>query len=149
MERTTENQSGTPWHLQSRHRKHAEARKRPASENSKYYLFEVRLRPEINLKNTLYRDRSKIIGDLFLDNSASEALPVVPYLNEHEDRGNISICTTANAIRSTRRFELPMVFGDTGGLSQAVLEQLSLSEDLVYRYGRALQRVKLDSESPY
>jgi len=32
VERTTENQSGTPWHLQSRHRKHVEAKKRPASE---------------------------------------------------------------------------------------------------------------------
>lgn len=73
----------------------------------------------------------------------------MPYLNEHEDRGNISICTTANAIRSTRRFELPIVFGDTGGLSQAVLEQLGLSEDLVYRFGRALQRIKLNYESPY
>ncbi|AMJ44207.1 hypothetical protein BA700_04260 [Corynebacterium stationis] len=42
-----------------------------------------------------------------------------------------------------------MVIGDTGGLSQAVLEQLGLPEALVDPFGRVFQRVKLDSESPY
>lgn len=75
---------------------------------SVFYLYRVRLREDIQVAPGLQDDADDFMGDVPLEEVCPPGVDVRRYLNEHEDRGSISLALGRTAVRSVQRLQLPL-----------------------------------------
>ncbi len=73
-----------------------------------FYLYRVRLRPDLNVGAGYSRELVDFVGDVPLRQACPPGVDATRYLNDHEDPGGISLALGRNAIRSVQRLQIPL-----------------------------------------
>ena len=77
-------------------------------EGQQFYLYRVRLRPDVSVRPGWLIDPSNFVGDVELAEVCPPGVDVARYLNYHEDPGGLSLALGRTAIASTQRIVLPL-----------------------------------------
>ena len=72
-----------------------------------FYLYGVRLRPEVAIQPGSMMDPSRNWGDVWLDEIASPEIDVARYVNVYEDPGGLSAAIRPQAIAATQCLPIP------------------------------------------
>jgi hypothetical protein len=72
-----------------------------------FYLYRVRLRPDVVVRDGWLVDPSNFMGDVMLSEVCPAGVDVARYLNVNEDPGGISLALGRSAIASTQRIAVP------------------------------------------
>lgn len=81
---------------------------RQADSGSQFYLYRVRLRPDVVVREGWVVDPSNCVGDVALDGVCPPGIDVARYLNYHEDPGGLSLALGRDAIASVQQVALPL-----------------------------------------
>lgn len=79
-----------------------------ADHRSEFYLYRVRLKPSVVLREGWLIDPSNFVGDVDLADVCPPGIDVARYLNYHEDPGGLSLALGRNAIASVQQVALPL-----------------------------------------
>ncbi|MBD8518894.1 hypothetical protein [Plantibacter sp. CFBP 8804] len=79
-----------------------------ADEGQQFYLYRVRLRPDVTVRPDWLIDPSNFVGDVELAEVCPPGVDVARYLNYHEDPGGLSLALGRAAIASTQRVAIPL-----------------------------------------
>lgn len=94
-----------------------------AGAGSQFYLYRVRLAPNVNVREGWLIDPSDWLGDVVLDEVCPPGIDVARYLNYHEDPGALSLALGRAAIASTQQIAIPTLeSGDPDWTATAVGE---------------------------
>ncbi len=85
-----------------------------SGKGEQFYLFGVRLRPDVAIEPGSMMDPSRNWGDVWLDEVASPEIDVVRYVNVYEDAGGISAAIRPSAIATTQCLPIPLAAADDG-----------------------------------
>lgn len=77
-------------------------------EGQQFYLYRVRLRPDVSVRPGWLIDPSNFVGDVELAEVCPPGVDVARYLNYHEDPGGLSLALGRTAIASTQRIAIPL-----------------------------------------
>lgn len=77
-----------------------------------FYLYGVRLRPDVAILPGSKVDPSRSFGDVWLDEIASPEIDVARYVNVHEDPGGLSAAIRPSAIAATQCLPIPLAAAD-------------------------------------
>lgn len=118
-----------------------------ADHGSQFYLYRVRLRPSVVLREGWLRDPSNWVGDVMLDEVCPPGIDVVRYLNYHEDPGGLSLALGRDAIAYVQQIAVPLLdAGDEGWVRDAVAALQNTSETVAPGTGRL--RTFMNPSSP-
>ncbi|MBB1259124.1 hypothetical protein [Streptomyces alkaliterrae] len=93
-----------------------------ADQGSQFYLYRVRLKPSVVVREGWLVDPSNFVGDVVLDEVCPPGVDVARYLNYHEDPGGLSLALGRDAIASVQRIAVPLPdTGDGGWVRDAVV----------------------------
>lgn len=73
-----------------------------------FYLYRVRLKPSVVVREDWVPDPSKLMGDLPLDEVCPAGVDVARYLNYHEDPGGLSLALGRGSIASVQSIAVPL-----------------------------------------
>lgn len=95
-----------------------------ADQRSQFYLYRVRLKLSVVVREGWLVDPGNFVGDVVLDEVCPPGVDVARYLNYHEDPGGLSLALGRDAIASVQRIAVP--FPDTwdGGWVRDAVEAL-------------------------
>lgn len=112
-----------------------------ADRGSPFYLYRVRLRPDVVVREGWVIDPSDWLGHVVLAEVCSTGVDAARYLNYHEDPGGISLALGRDAIASAQQVEVPLLDawdGDWVRKAVAALESASdaavPTKDILGRY---------------
>ncbi|MEE6282798.1 hypothetical protein [Georgenia sunbinii] len=80
-----------------------------ADHGSQFYLYRVRLKPSVALREGWLIDPSNFVGDVVLDEVCPPGIDVARYLNHHEDPGGLSLALGRDAIASVQQVAVPLL----------------------------------------
>lgn len=86
-----------------------------ADQRSQFYLYRVRLKPSVVVREGWLVDPSNFVGDVVLDEVCPPGVDVARYLNFHEDPGGLSLALGRDAIASVQRIAVPLPDAWDGG----------------------------------
>ncbi|MFE0645721.1 hypothetical protein ACFW2Y_29535 [Streptomyces sp. NPDC058877] len=93
-----------------------------ADQGSQFYLYRVRLKPSVVVREGWLVDPSNFVGDVVIDEVCPPGVDVARYLNYHEDPGGLSLALGRDAIASVQRIAVPLPdTGDGGWVRDAVV----------------------------
>ncbi|MCU1358013.1 MAG: hypothetical protein JWM89_3431 [Acidimicrobiales bacterium] len=96
-----------------------------------FYLFGVRLRPDVAILPGSMIDPCRNWGDVWLDQIASPEIDVVRYVNVYEDPGGLSAAIRPSAIAATQCLPIPLaVAGDDPWVADIAARLQSVSTEL-------------------
>lgn len=88
-----------------------------------FYLYRVRLKPSVTIREGWLADPSDAWGHVTLDEVCPPGVDVARYLNYHEDLGSLSLALGRDAIASTQQIAIPATDSrDQGWVAHAVSE---------------------------
>lgn len=79
-----------------------------ADSGNQFYLYRVRLKPSVVVREGWLIDPSNFVGDVDLGEVWPPDIDVARYLNYHEDPGRLSLALGPNAIASVQQIEIPL-----------------------------------------
>lgn len=79
-----------------------------ADRGSQFYLYRVRLRPDVVVREGWVVDPSNWLGDVVLAEVCPPGLDVARYLNYHEDPGGLSLALGCGAIADVQQIAIPL-----------------------------------------
>jgi hypothetical protein len=77
-----------------------------------FYLYGVRLQPDVAIQPGSTIDPSSSFGDVWLDEIATPETDVVRYVNVHEDPGGLSAAVRPSAIAAVQCLPIPLATAD-------------------------------------
>jgi hypothetical protein len=108
-----------------------------ADHGGQFYLYRVRLKPSVVLREGWLIDPSNFVGDVLLDEVRPPGIDVVRYLNYHEDPGGLSLALGRDAIASVQQVAVPLLdASDEGWVRDAVAALQDTSETVAPGTGR-------------
>lgn len=81
---------------------------RQGDANRKFYLYRVRLRPDLVVAPGYKEEFVNLVGDVALSVACPPGVGATRYLNTHEDPGGISLALGRGAIEAVQVIELPL-----------------------------------------
>lgn len=78
-----------------------------ADHGKQLYLYRVRLKATIGLRDGWLIDPSNFVGDVILDEVCAPGIDAARYLNYHEDPGGLSLAIGRDAVAATQRVAIP------------------------------------------
>ncbi|EKX60742.1 hypothetical protein Sipo8835_03120 [Streptomyces ipomoeae] len=99
-----------------------------ADQRSQFYLYRVRLKSSVVVREGWLVNPGNFVGDVLLDEVCPPGVDVVRYLNYHEDPGGLSLALGRDAIASVQRIAVPLPGTWDGGWGRdavAALEDVS------------------------
>lgn len=82
-------------------------RRNQADENSEFWLYRVRLKPDVSVRSGVMADPGGLVGDVLPEKVLTEHESILRYANAHEDRGSISLALRRCAIAAVQRMPIP------------------------------------------
>ncbi|MER6187704.1 hypothetical protein [Streptomyces sp. NPDC001652] len=79
-----------------------------ADQHSQFYLYRVRLKSSVVVREGWLVDPSNFVGDVVLDEVCPPGVDAARYLNYHEDPGGLSLALGRDAIASVQRIAVPL-----------------------------------------
>ncbi|MFD5234749.1 hypothetical protein ACFWJ5_40945 [Streptomyces qaidamensis] len=79
-----------------------------ADQRSQFYVYRVRLKPSVVVREGWLVDPSNFVGDVVLDEVCPPGVDAARYLNYHEDPGGLSLALGRGAIASVQRIAVPL-----------------------------------------
>lgn len=79
-----------------------------ADRGSQFYLYRVRLKSSVLVREGWLIDPSNWLGDVVLDEVCPPGVDVARYLNYHEDPGGLSLALGRDAIADVQRIAVPL-----------------------------------------
>lgn len=79
-----------------------------ADRGSQFYLYRVRLKSSLAVREGWLVDPSNFVGDVMLKEVCPPGVDVARYLNYHEDPGGLSLALGRDAITSVQRVAIPL-----------------------------------------
>lgn len=79
-----------------------------ADQRRQFYLYRVRLKPSVVVREGWLVDPSNFVGDVVLDEVCPPGADVARYLNYYEDPGGLSLALGRDAIASVQRIAVPL-----------------------------------------
>ncbi|MEV7536687.1 hypothetical protein [Streptomyces hydrogenans] len=114
-------------------------------QHSQFYLYRVRLKPSVVVRERWLVDPSNFAGDVVLDEVCPPGVDVARYLNYHEDPGGLSLALGRDAIATVQRIAVPLPdVWDGGWVRDAVTALKGVSGAVVPATGK-LARFKRPS----
>jgi hypothetical protein len=108
-----------------------------ADSRSHFYLYRVRLRPGVVVREGWLIDPSNFVGDVNLAEVCSSGIDVARYLNYHEDPGALSLALGRGAIQWVQRIPLPLPpVGPDDWIRSAVTKLKSTSDVVIPAVGK-------------
>jgi hypothetical protein len=108
-----------------------------ADQRSQFYLYRVRLKPSVVVREGWLVDPSNFVGDVGLDEVCPPGVDVARYLNYHEDPGGLSLALGRDAIASVQRIAVPLPdTWDDGWVRDAVAALEGVSGTVVPATGK-------------
>ncbi|WP_405968866.1 hypothetical protein OG613_46705 (plasmid) [Streptomyces sp. NBC_00015] len=95
-----------------------------ADQRSQFYLYRVRLKPSVAVREGWLVDPGNFVGDVVLDEVCPPGVDVARYLNYHEDPGGLSLALGRDAIASVQRIAVPLPDIWDGGWVRDAVEAL-------------------------
>lgn len=83
-----------------------ERRQAKQGDTGSFYLYRVRLATSIKIHPDVITDPGGMVGDVLPEDVMSDDESVVRYVNEHEDRGSISLAVRKGAIAAVQSIPL-------------------------------------------
>lgn len=80
-----------------------------ADHGSQFYLYSVRLKPSVVVREGWLIDSSNFVGDVVLDEVCPPGINVARYLNYHEDPGGLSLALGRDAIAGVQQVAIPLL----------------------------------------
>ncbi|MFF1486811.1 hypothetical protein ACIGZH_16475 [Streptomyces sp. NPDC058319] len=112
---------------------------------SQFYLYRVRLKPSVVVREGWLVDPGNFDGDVVLDEVCPPGVDVGRYLNYHEDPGGLSLVLGRDAIAGVQRIAVPLSdTWDGGWVRDAVATLAGVSGAVVLAIGK-LARFKRPS----
>ncbi|MFD5600246.1 hypothetical protein ACFWHR_09325 [Leucobacter sp. NPDC058333] len=87
-------------------------RRNQADENSKFWLYRVRLKPDVSVRSGVRADPGGLVGDVLPEKVLTEHESILRYANAHEDRGSISLALRRCAIAAVQRMPIPDAYNE-------------------------------------
>lgn len=117
-----------------------------ADRGSQFYLYRVRLKPSIVVREGWLVDPSNFVGDVGLEEVCPPDVDVARYLNYHEDPGGLSLALGSAAIASVQRVAVPLPdTWDGGWVRDAVAALEGVSGTAVPATGKPARRMRPSS----
>jgi hypothetical protein len=111
-----------------------------ADRGSQFYIYRVRLKPSVAVREGWLIDPSNFVGDVVLDEVCPPGVDVARYLNYHEDPGGLSLALGREAIAGVQRVAVPLPDAwDDDWVRDAVVALESVSDALGPATGRLAQ----------
>lgn len=79
-----------------------------ADQGSQFYLYRVRLKRAVVVREGWLIDPSNFVGDVVLELVCPPGVDVARYLNYHEDSGGLSLAVGREAIQSVQQIAVPL-----------------------------------------
>ena len=98
-------------------------RRNQADENSEFWLYRVRLEPDVSVRPGVLADPGGLVGDVLPEKVLTEHESILRYANAHEDRGSISLALRRCAIAAVQRTPIPDTYHEP-----ALLQALASAE---------------------
>lgn len=96
---------------------------------NQFYLYRVRLRLDVVVRDELLVDPGNWLGDVSLDDVCPPGVDVTRYLNLNEDPGGVSLALGRNAISSVQQVTLPVLGTQSGDWMHAAVAALEAASD--------------------
>lgn len=80
-----------------------------ADHGGQFYLYRVRLKPSVVVREGWLIDPSNFVGDVVLDEVCPPGIDVARYLNYHEDPGGLSLALGRDAIAGVQQVAVPLL----------------------------------------
>ncbi|GHB93489.1 hypothetical protein GCM10010348_10960 [Streptomyces anthocyanicus] len=114
-----------------------------ADQRSQFYLYRVRLKSSVVVREGWLVDPANFVGDVVLDEVCPPGVDVARYLNYHEDPGGLSLALGRNAIVSVQRIAVPLPdTRDDGWVRDAVAALEGASDTAVLATGKPAFRMR-------
>ena len=94
-------------------------------EGQTFYLYRVRLRPNLNVGPGLSEELVDFLGDVALARACPSGIDATRYLNSHEDPGGISLALGRGAIHSVQPVQIPLQSSARGVWRTSALKRLA------------------------
>jgi hypothetical protein len=108
-----------------------------ADHGDQFYLYRVRLKPSVVVREGWLIDPSNFVGDVVLDEVCPPGINVARYLNYHEDPGGLSLALGRDAIAGVQQVAVPLVDArDESWVRDAVAALEDASESVAPATGR-------------
>jgi hypothetical protein len=108
-----------------------------ADHSGQFYLYRVRLKPSVVVREGWLIDPSNFVGDVVLDEVCPPGIDVARYLNYHEDPGGLSLALGRDAIAGVQQVAVPLVDArDESWVRDAVAALEDASESVAPATGR-------------
>ncbi len=101
-----------------------------ADSRSQFYLYRVRLRPDVVVRDGWVVDPSDWLGDVVLAEVCPPGIDVARYLNYHEDPGGLSLALGRNAIASVQEIAIPLPDAWDGDWAREAIVALESASDV-------------------
>ncbi|UOQ56362.1 hypothetical protein MUN78_11820 [Leucobacter allii] len=101
-----------------------------ADSRNQFYLYRVRLRPDVVVREGWLVDPSDWLGDVVLTEVCPSGIDVARYLNYHEDPGGLSLALGRNAIASVQEIAIPLPDAWDGGWAREAIATLESASDV-------------------
>lgn len=98
-------------------------RRNQADDGSMFWLYRVKLSHEVTVRIDQISDPSGLVGDVWPDDVMQPEESAVKYINEHEDRGSVSLALRRSAVAAVQRVPVPANFDEA-----ALLAALDVAE---------------------
>ncbi|MEU9269133.1 hypothetical protein AB0E04_27305 [Streptomyces sp. NPDC048251] len=117
-----------------------------ADQRSQFYLYRVRLKPSVVVREGWLVDPSNFVGDVGLDDVCPPGVDAARYLNYHEDPGGLSLALGRDAIASVQRIAVPLPdTWDGGWVRDAVAALEGVSGTVVPATGKPARGMRPSS----
>lgn len=108
-----------------------------ADHGGQFYLYRVRLKPSVVVREGWLIDPSNFVGDVVLDEVCPPGIDVARYLNYHEDPGGLSLALGRDAIAGVQQVDVPLFDAwDESWVRNAVAALEDTSETVAPAAGR-------------
>ncbi|MFF4363769.1 hypothetical protein [Streptomyces sp. NPDC001604] len=117
-----------------------------ADRGNQFYLYRVRLKPCVVVREGWLVDPSNFVGDVGLEEVCPPGVDVARYLNYHEDPGGLSLAVGSGAIASVQRVAVPLPdTWDGGWVRDAIAALEGVSGTAVPATGKPARRMRPSS----